>query len=111
MKALERVRKSSIFVVCSCLSPVLEKIAQFPGNLTPEYLAPPKLPHAHFPRKITTKNYFASLRISYFVLLSFCPKFKVNFSQYIFLLIRIKFFYDSLFPYPIMLGFQLHVAK
>ena len=85
MKPLEKVRKSSIFVVCRCLSPVLEKIAHTPGNLTPENLALAKLYHIASPRKITTKNYFASLRISYFVLLSLCPKFKVNFSQHIFI--------------------------
>ena len=26
-------------------------------------------------------------------------------------LIRIKFFYESSFPYPIMLHFELHIAK
>ena len=84
MKPFEKVRKSSIFVACRCLSSVLEKIDPA-GNLSPENLAPAKLPHSPSPRKITTKNYLASFFISYFVLLSFRPKFKANFSQYIFI--------------------------
>ena len=51
-------------------------IAPPPEFYPPEKLAPAKLTPRSLllPRKITTKNYFASLFISYFALLSFLSK-------------------------------------
>ena len=111
-EASEEVRKSSIFVVCRCLSSVLEKIAPAPtGDLTPENLAPTKLPHVHPSRKLPPKiilQVFLFLILFYWVFVQSLKLISLN--MFLFL-IRIKFFYDSLFPYPVMLGFQPHIAK
>ena len=80
---LINVRNNSIFVVCSGLNSLLEKLPT--RNLSPRKIAP---------RKITPKKLFCEfclfLILFYWV---FCPKFfKVNFSKYIFIFNKNWFF-------------------
>ena len=118
---LNIVRNSSIFVAYRGLSSVLEKFP--PSNLPPRKIVPRKIappppkkkkeklqnyrppPPSPSPPQKKEKEFCLFLILFYYV---FCSKF--NFSQYIFL-IRIKFFYNFLFPYLNIFGFQQHKAK
>ena len=78
-----------------------------PGKFDPSKTAS-RPPHpGKLPPKIILRV-FIFLIFFYWVFVQSLKLISLN--MFLFL-IRIKFFYESLFPYPIMLHFQLHIAK
>ena len=106
---LNIVRNRSIFVVCRCLSSVLEKL---PSTPTSWKFSPKKnFPQQNYCLWITTRqNYFVSFVYFFFYFIVFFVQNLKLISLNIFLFL-IEFFYGCLYLYPIIFSFQLHVAK
>ena len=115
-EGLRKSQKKTHVCCTGCLTSVLEKIAPPPPPLhwkfNPRKFDPSKTasrpPHpGKLPPKIIL-SVFLFLILFYWVFVQSLKLISLN--MFLFL-IRIKFFYESLFPYPIMLHFQLHIAK